>query len=213
MNSLKKISVIALLTFLPMVANATNPNMMEVRVGKSVAMIELPVIELPEVEIMPVLEIKERHISSAMVLLGRAKRENLARTNMRTARLTDTECLAIAMYHEARGEGRIGMESVARVIYNRVKHPNWPNGICEVVLQKSQFSFVGDRNTDRIKSWESFKTAVFIAVDLLDNKGFEKKDSPVRNALFFNSFTSRTQWAYARSRKFIATIGNHHFFN
>jgi len=54
----------------------------------------------------------------------------------------EINCLAVNMYHEARGEGRIGMVAVGWVTINRRNSIHFPNTICKVVYQRSQFSWV-----------------------------------------------------------------------
>ena len=46
-----------------------------------------------------------------------------------------TECLALNMYHEARGQGIAGELAVTAVVLNRVNDKRYPNTICEVVEQ------------------------------------------------------------------------------
>ena len=46
---------------------------------------------------------------------------------------TPVQCLAEAIYHEARGEDVYGQFAVAEVILNRVDLPNYPNSVCGVV--------------------------------------------------------------------------------
>ena len=45
------------------------------------------------------------------------------------------KCLALNMYHEARGQGTAGVFAVAAVVFNRVNDSRFPNTICEVVYQ------------------------------------------------------------------------------
>lgn len=141
-------------------------------------------------------------------LLAKAKQENASRSRMRSAHLSETECLATAMYHEARGEGERGLKAVAFVIYNRVKSGLFPSSYCQVVLQPSQFSFTADRHPDNIKEWGTYEKVLAMAVELVDNGGFQRTTSPVGGALFFDSFPR----VVSRGRRFVATIGNHHFF-
>ena len=47
-------------------------------------------------------------------------------------------CLALALYFEARTEGVEGMEAVASVVRNRVRHPEFPNDVCGVVTGGEQ---------------------------------------------------------------------------
>lgn len=65
----------------------------------------------------------------------------------RPADYGDLQCLAEAIYFEARGEGSRGWQAVAEVIQNRVESRDYPNTICGVVGQGAhrkngcQFSF------------------------------------------------------------------------
>ena len=51
-------------------------------------------------------------------------------------------CIAVAVYFEARGETLDGQLAVARVIMNRAASGRYPPSWCEVVKQPWQFSFV-----------------------------------------------------------------------
>ncbi|MFN3944347.1 MAG: cell wall hydrolase [Allosphingosinicella sp.] len=57
----------------------------------------------------------------------------------------EQECLANAVYFEARGEPLPGQLAVAEVVLNRVASKKYPNTICEVVVQPWQFSFINPR--------------------------------------------------------------------
>jgi len=72
-------------------------------------------------------------------------------------------CLAQAIYYEARGETQQGQVAVAEVIMNRVRSRAYPNSICGVVYQGShlstgcQFTFTCDgslRHRPRGRAWE-----------------------------------------------------------
>ena len=66
----------------------------------------------------------------------------------------ETECMAVAIYYEARGEALLGRIAVAQVILNRVKSTKYPNTVCGVVFQNAswrdrcQFSFACDGASD-----------------------------------------------------------------
>lgn len=58
----------------------------------------------------------------------------------------DLNCMAEALYHEARGEGARGQAAVAEVILNRTESRQFPSTVCGVVNQPSQFSYtIGGR--------------------------------------------------------------------
>ena len=54
----------------------------------------------------------------------------------------ETNCLATAVYFEARGESLEGQLAVARVVINRASSGRYPPDWCSVVKQPAQFSFV-----------------------------------------------------------------------
>jgi len=54
-------------------------------------------------------------------------------------------CIAVAVYHEARGESVEGQLAVARVIMNRAASGKYPASWCGAVKQPWQFSFVNPR--------------------------------------------------------------------
>lgn len=54
----------------------------------------------------------------------------------------EANCIAVAVYHEARGETLEGQLAVARVIMNRAASGRYPGTWCGVVKQPWQFSFV-----------------------------------------------------------------------
>ena len=55
----------------------------------------------------------------------------------------DVKCLATAIFHEANAESVKGQIAVANVIMNRVESKDFPNSVCGVISQKSQFSWYG----------------------------------------------------------------------
>jgi len=64
--------------------------------------------------------------------------------------LSAIDCLTAAVYYEAASETPAGQRAVAQVVLNRVRHPAYPNSVCEVVFQGStrktgcQFTFTCD---------------------------------------------------------------------
>lgn len=52
-----------------------------------------------------------------------------------------TQCIATAIYYEARGSTREDKIGVGNVIMNRVRDRRFPNTPCAVVYQRSQFSW------------------------------------------------------------------------
>jgi Cell Wall Hydrolase len=122
-------------------------------------------------------------------------------------------CLATAIYFEARGEPRKGQAAVAQVILNRVRNPAYPDTACGVVYQNAeqrnrcQFSFACDGVKDRITRRSAFKQAEEIAMAVTSGEMFL---SEVGSSTHYFADYVRPKWA--RSMVQMASIGEHHFF-
>ena len=78
----------------------------------------------------------------------------------------DLQCLAEALYFEARGEGAQGQRAVAEVILNRVDHPRFPKTVCGVVNQRGQFTY--NKNA-RIREKGTFARVQKVAIAALSS--------------------------------------------
>ncbi len=79
-------------------------------------------------------------------------------------------CLSAAIYYEAASESEDGQRAVAQVVLNRVRHPAYPNTVCDVVYQGTergdrlcQFSFACDGSMGRLPSRDGWARASRIA--------------------------------------------------
>lgn len=100
-------------------------------------------------------------------------------------------CLAMNIYHEARGEVIEGQIAVAHVTINRVNHEEWPNNICDVVYQPKQFSWtflIEDQTPKENKSW---KQAQVIARDVM----IGNVEDPTLGATFYHATYVNPSWA------------------
>ena len=66
----------------------------------------------------------------------------VANRNVRMVDMSQSVCLAQAMYYEARGEGLKGQVAVANVVINRATFPGYfPNSLCGVISERGQFQW------------------------------------------------------------------------
>ncbi|HHL43382.1 MAG TPA: cell wall hydrolase [Hellea balneolensis] len=85
----------------------------------------------------------------------------------------EVQCLAEAVYYEARSETKDGQKAVAEVVLNRVKHKAFPNTICGVVYEGAerttgcQFSFACDGSTANLPRGKSWQRAQDIAAHMI----------------------------------------------
>jgi hypothetical protein len=117
----------------------------------------------------------------------------------------EQECLAGAVYFEAKGEPLDGQLAVAKVILNRATSGRFASSVCGVVMQRGQFSFVrGGAMPSIPRSSGHWKTAVAIAH--IATRGLWQPTAA--NALFFHAKRVSPSWRMTR----VASIGNHVFY-
>jgi spore germination cell wall hydrolase CwlJ-like protein len=76
----------------------------------------------------------------------------------------EQECLANAVYFEARSEPIEGQLAVAEVVLNRAASGRYPTDLCAVITQKAQFSFIRRGRFPRAdRDSQAWKNAVAIA--------------------------------------------------
>ena len=117
----------------------------------------------------------------------------------------ELQCLAGAVYFEAKSEPLIGQLAVGRVVVARSKSGRFPNSYCGVVFQPSQFSFVRGSSMPGIaRGSRQWKNAVAIAQ--IAHSGAWR--SPVEGALFFHATHVSPGWHLKR----VGRVENHVFY-
>ena len=124
----------------------------------------------------------------------------------------ERNCLAQAIYYEARSEPRVGQVAVADVVLNRVESALYPNSICEVVYQGSerrtgcQFSFTCDGSLEARLNQRKWKESEDLAGAVL--AGLRLPIS--RNATHYHADYVTPYWAARLTPT--ATVGTHKFY-
>ena len=143
------------------------------------------------------------------------------------------KCLAMNMYHEARGQGSAGLLGVSSVVMNRVKDKRFPNTICEVVHQgptreswktrqtpdpndakfypirhRCQFSWWCDGKSDEPKDKKTYQRLLTIAQSIVYNEinFIDITDG----ATHYHADYVKPAWAKVKTRT--TRIGNHIFY-
>ncbi len=134
---------------------------------------------------------------------ARAERERVVR------------CLALNVYHEARGESRAGQLAVAQITLNRVASPRFPDDVCAVVFEKrwdrlrhryvAAFSWT-ELSPDTDRASPAWRQSLAVAREALDGAG----DPRLAGALFYHARHIRPSWA--RHKRPVARIGRHRFY-
>lgn len=127
-------------------------------------------------------------------------------------RASEHQCLAEAIYYEARSESRSGQLAVADVVKNRVKSKHYPNTICGVVYEGAhkpfacQFSFACDGSMDKTPKGKAWQRSQDIAQ--LSLTGFVP--DLTKNSTHYHTVAINPDWA--DTLEFKATIGFHKFY-
>lgn len=117
------------------------------------------------------------------------------------------DCLAGAIYFEAKGEPLAGQLAVGRVVVARAESGRFPSSYCGVVYQPSQFSFVrGGRMPSINKASSAWQKAKKLAVIAHENAWTSKAEG----ALFFHARYVSPRWKNRLTR--LAQIDNHVFY-
>lgn len=122
-------------------------------------------------------------------------------------------CLALNIYHEARGEPLEGKIAVAHVVLNRVAARRFPGQVCAVIKQGGerrrhhcQFSWWCDGRSDKPRDLAAWRESLLIA--LLVRRG--AADDPTDGALWYHADNVRPAWAHLL--KAHTKIGKHIFY-
>ncbi len=141
--------------------------------------------------------------ATSLVFRGRSSMDNL-RSQL---------CLTAAIYYEAANEPDAGQRAVAQVVLNRVRHPAWPNTVCDVVYQGTerpgvlcQFSFACDGSMARTPLAATWARARRVAQEALAGYVF----APVGLATFYHTLAVSPSWNRAMTPS--AIFGAHIFY-
>lgn len=122
-----------------------------------------------------------------------------------------TDCMAAAVYYEAGGESLDGQRAVAQVVLNRLRDPQFPKTVCEVVFEGSgrpgcQFTFTCDGSLDRPPTEGGWAQARKVAQAALH--GYVMK--AVGGATRYHADYVAPGWSPAMAK--VAVVGQHIFY-
>tara|TARA_E500000331_G_scaffold99836_1_gene96644 strand:- start:1316 stop:1792 length:477 start_codon:yes stop_codon:yes gene_type:complete len=118
-------------------------------------------------------------------------------------------CLAVNIYHEARGESSEGQLAVAFVTLNRVESEAYPNTVCGVVYQgkhkpswkdknklvpirhRCQFSWYCDGKPDIVLDFDTYEEIIELAISVW----FGKVHDNTKGSLFYHADYVEPVWA------------------
>jgi spore germination cell wall hydrolase CwlJ-like protein len=128
-------------------------------------------------------------------------------------RMRSLDCLAQAVYYEARSESEGGQRAVAQVVLNRVRHPAWPDTVCGVVYQGPmragggcQFTFTCDGSLAVRPFGAKWDEAQRIAAEALGGRSYD----PIGLATHYHTSAVFPAWAPRLVK--IGVIGAHNFY-
>ena len=126
--------------------------------------------------------------------------------------LAELDCMADAIYFEARGEPVSGQIAVANVIINRVKSVYYPNSVCLVTRQggiekkSCQFSFYCDGIREQILEPVVYAKIRKLAYEIM----YGSKSRMTSSATHFHNVYVNPKWTRSMTR--ITKIGDHIFY-
>ena len=115
-------------------------------------------------------------------------------------------CLALNIYHEARGSSRLDQLGVASVTLNRVDSKRWPDTVCGVVYQPWAFSWTMDSLSDKPYNKEAYKKAKEIANGMIVGQ----LQRVTRANHYYNPTHASPKWSVGKPYKI---IGSHKYLS
>ena len=105
--------------------------------------------------------------------------------------IAEVRCLALNIYFEARGETNEGQLAVGHVVINRAANSQFPNTLCDVVVDKEaknpvivcQFSWWCDGKNDRPKNSKAWRAAIKLANRIYNGL----TNDPTEGALWYHA--------------------------
>ncbi len=125
----------------------------------------------------------------------------------------EVSCVALNIYHEARGEPVAGRLAVGHVVLNRVRDTYFPNRACAVISQGGekpgngcQFSWWCDGRSDRPRDAIAWREAVGLAKQIYAGRTAD----PTGGALWYHADYVNPGWGEYLARG--PRIGHHIFY-
>lgn len=128
-------------------------------------------------------------------------------------------CLAMNIYHEARGSSMVDQVAVADVVLNRVETTGYPSTVCGVVKQarldkygkpqrnKCQFSWYCDKYNDVPKETKAWISAQYLAFTMIHQKNFR---GLTKGSTHYHATYVKPYWR--KSFTEVAQIGAHIYY-
>ena len=156
--------------------------------------------------------------TAAVLLLMLLATDARATDGYGTPLSSEHQCMAEALYFEARNQGTAGMVAVAAVVQNRVKSDRYPSTVCKVVrqakmrggqpiLHQCQFSFYCDALPENPSEKEAWDVAMRIA-GALTNTGF--KVMGLEAATHYHTIRVQPSWSTVLA--LCGRVGDHLFY-
>jgi spore germination cell wall hydrolase CwlJ-like protein len=124
----------------------------------------------------------------------------------------ELRCLALTIYHEARGESEAGRLAVGHVVMNRTHNGNFPAGVCDVVqqggeqLHQCQFSWWCDGRSDVPRDLQALRESLTLAQAIYHGCTAD----PTGGALWFHTTAVKPSWSASSGPG--QRIGQHVFY-
>lgn len=130
----------------------------------------------------------------------------------------ERDCLAQAIYHEARGESETGQLAVANVIVNRARSGRFPDTLCGVIYQNAdkglyrcQFTFACDGRTEAPRERRALARSAELAQRVYAEFATGEKIGAIPgSALYYHTTAVTPSWS--KTYHAVAEIGSHIFY-
>lgn len=131
--------------------------------------------------------------------------------------VSEKECLALNLYHEARGEPVRGQEAVVYVVLNRAMSESRKyaksNHLCDIVKAPAAFSWYTGGQMKPATNQSAYATAMEVVEHVINTYSY--KNSPVGDATHYvnkKKATAKYKWWKSDKMEKLRSVGSHTFF-
>lgn len=171
------------------------------------------------------VQINNTQMQKKTRILNTLEKENLILTEIKKLeknKQEDVKCLALNIYHEARGSSIEDMIASTYVVFNRYNSGNYPltlknknKSMCDIVFDKWQFCWTNNNIISKPKEKESWEYSQKLALELYNNPIHQKlaKDFQLQHYVVTPLLYDKDRPKWINKRKLTIQIGKHSYMS
>ena len=130
--------------------------------------------------------------------------------------VTEINCMTRNVYHESRSETKVEWKAITDVVYNRFLSEKYPDDVCSVVMQDSQFSWTLMKESELIRREQKEPKRYYAIREQISewvlqwHTGHYTASDNTKSAMHYHKKDVKPFWRKVYTR--VAVIGEHIYY-